>query len=358
MRGLALVWMGLGAAALLEGCTGTPASKGFAGRSSGLSDRGGAGGGVAGGSGGAGGIATGGAGAGGFVPAAPRPSAGCNKPAVQALGQYVRREVTVAGAPADATTRIYYLRLPAGYDPARPYRTVYLGPGCGEPQDDTPQNWKSYPMETVSGEQGIFVAMEPSRRNTATYGAVPTHYCFEDMAADSVEYSYFGALHQAVEDIACVDRERQFFAGYSSGGWMAHQLGCAFPDVLRAQGSVTGGLPPSIRDRLKTCVAHPVAAFLIHDFNDVSNLYQGSVAAAERLFAVNGCTGTFTAPNLAQGKTPYTITGRPNTGTFSCVSYSGCPAAYPIVFCTSQDQMHGSQEASAVPGFWEFFSRF
>ena len=64
---------------------------------------------------------------------------------------------------------------------------------------------------------------------------------------------------------------------------MAHQLGCQFPDVLRAQASVTGGLPPAIHIGAKVCVNHPIAAFLIHDSADPSNPYSGSVAALERL---------------------------------------------------------------------------
>ena len=50
-----------------------------------------------------------------------------------------------------------------------------------------------------------------------------------------------------IESTYCVDKNRQFFTGYSSGGWLAQQLGCWFPDVLRAQGNVTGGLPPVLK---------------------------------------------------------------------------------------------------------------
>ena len=108
---------------------------------------------------------------------------------------------------------------------------------------------------------------------------------------DSAEYGYFDRLHKQIESDFCVDTDQQFYAGYSSGGWMAHQLGCQFPDVLRAQASVTGGLPPVIRDGTKTCVNHPIAAFLIHDAADPSNPYSGSVAALERLLALNKCAG-------------------------------------------------------------------
>ena len=134
---------------------------------------------------------------------------------------------------------------------------------------------------------------------------------------------------------------------------MAHQLGCQFPDVLRAQGSVTGGLPFAIENGAKLCVDHPIAAFLIHDSMDSSNVYAGSVAALERLLRLNGCTGGWTMTSAP--KEPYTIAGVPNNADFNCVKYTGCPAAYPIVFCTSRGKAHDAQTGAAVPGFWQFF---
>ena len=299
-------------------------------------------------------------------------SAGCGKAAAQAPGQYKEFGLTVACEAENARDRLYYVRLPPNYDPARAYRVIYLGPGCGPPQDSTPTVSKAYPMEIASDPDAILVQMEQGFYNKAEYnrgdctddpnvrdGAL-CHYCFDDGAGttcpESVEYGYFDHLHKAVENDFCVDTDRQFFAGYSSGGWMAHQLGCQFPDVLRAQGSVTGGLPPVIRDGTKTCVDHPIAAFLIHDANDPSNPYSGSIAALERLLKLNKCAGGTTMREAPVG--PYEITGWPNNVDFNCVRYTGCPAEYPIVFCTSRGKTHDAQTNAAVPGFWEFFERF
>ena len=296
-------------------------------------------------------------------------SAGCGKPATQALGQYKEFPLTVGCEGANARDRLYYVRLPPNYDPARPYRTVYLGPGCGPPQDFVGEA-KAYPMQDASDPDAILVAMEQGFYNKAEYSSANCtdpkttdagtstnlcHYCFDDGAAtttpESFEYAYFDLLHKQVENDFCVDKARQFFAGYSSGGWMAHQLGCQFPDVLRAQGSVTGGLPPVIRDGVKTCVDHPIAAFLIHDAQDTANVYAGSVAALERLLQLNNCG----APMRSAPTEPYTIAGVPNNADFNCLRYTGCPAEYPIVFCTSRGKGHGAQTTAAVPGFWQFF---
>ena len=292
-------------------------------------------------------------------------SAGCGKAAAQAPGQFKEFALTVACEAENARDRLYYVRLPPNYDPARAYRVVYLGPGCGPPQDSTPTVSKAYPMETASDPDAILVQMEQGFYNKAEYnrgdctddpnGNNLCHYCFDDGAGttcpESVEYGYFDHLHKAVEDDFCVDTDRQFFAGYSSGGWMAHQLGCQFPDVLRAQGSVTGGLPDVIKMGAKTCVDHPIAAFLIHDSADPSNPYSGSVSALERLLRLNECHGDKdTASHV-----PYMAAGMANTSTFDCVKYDACLPDYPIVFCTTKGYAHDAQSGAAVPGFWQFF---
>ena len=87
-----------------------------------------------------------------------------------------------------------------------------------------------------------------------------------------------------------------------------------------------------------------------------SNPYSGSIAAVERLLALNKCTGG-TDVNTAPSDV-YTITGVPNDQNFSCVRFTGCPADYPIVLCTSRGKSHDSQTGAAVPGFWEFFKSF
>jgi poly(3-hydroxybutyrate) depolymerase len=293
-------------------------------------------------------------------------SPGCGMATTQATGGYVEHALTVPGVPAAAAQRQYFVRLPAGYDPGKPYRTIYLGGGCKPIAELEPTTDVVYPIEQLSGEEAILVAMMPSLYKGADYNApdcatkMTCQYCFDDGAhsttPESIEYPYFDLLHQTVEANYCVDKNRQFFAGYSSGGWMAHQLGCEFPDVLRAQGSVTGGLPGAIANGSKTCKDQPIAALLIHDYNDRSNPYSGSVAALERLLVLNGCAGGTTMATAPEA--PYQIPSVPSTAVFGCVEYVGCPIDYPIVFCTSTDQQHNSQTTNAVPEFWEFFRQF
>lgn len=323
-------------------------------------------------------------------------SAGCTKPATQALGSFVKFPLTVTGQATASLNRLYYVRLPANYDPSHAYRVVYLGPGCGQAQD-TMTNRKGLPFESdpiaVSAKtDAILVQLEPGQYNPAEYnpancrpgntsGCTTTSaYCFDDWAYLStipdgvagvvaIERAYFDLLHKTIEANYCVDPGHQFYSGYSSGGWLAQQLGCWFPDVLRAQANVTGGLPPPIKANVMGandyCVKKPIAAFLIHNNPDPSNAFSGSVDSASRLFKLNGCTGTFNQPPLPDstaalpaGLEAYSVTGVPNTNAFRCFKYSTCPADHPMVFCVSNDSMHNDQAARAVPAFWEFFSKF
>ncbi len=305
-------------------------------------------------------------------------------------------------------TREYFVRLPDGYDSSKPYRVIYLGPGCGQAQDAVnPASPKRQPpLDTNSTTMAaaragaILVQLEPGTYNPAAYNSsnctvsnmsgcdASSAYCFDDWASEAgspqvsmvpdgpngavaMERAYFDALHKAVEAKYCVDKGREFYAGYSSGGWLAQQLGCWFPDVLRAQANVTGGLAPIIKSMgTGYCANHKIAYMSIHNNPDPSNAFQGSVDAAKRVFALNGCTGTFPTPPLPNSQTipagleVFQISDAmgkvlvPNGANFRCYRFTTCPADYPMQFCVSTDQAHQPQETTAAPAFWEFFSRF
>jgi len=370
--------------------------------------------------GGAGGAAIGGAG-GGAVSA----SMGCAKTAptaasmvgTAATAQYGKFTLAISAESVlqfnanpgmnQAITREYYVRLPDNYDNTKPYRVIYQGPGCSASEDSMPTTLKAQapfatdPNSTAARTDAILVEMEQGMYNPAAYnpanctvanmsGCTTTSaYCFDDWASEAgtpqtssipdatggavaMEKAYFSALHQAIESAYCVDKSREFYSGYSSGGWLAQQLGCWFPDVLRAQANVTGGIPPIINANPSYCVQHPIAYFSIHNNPDPSNAFQGSVDGAKRVFALNGCTGAFPTPpapgvaTIPPGLEVFQITDTtgkvlvPNNAAFRCYHYTTCPAAYPMYFCVSAltTGQHDAQGANAAPAFWQFFSRF
>jgi hypothetical protein len=308
-----------------------------------------------------------------------------------------------------AVTRQYYVRLPDGYDNSKPYRVIYQGTSCASMQDSIPMRAKAVPQFASDPNSSgaltgaILVQLEPGTYNPAAFNSQNctvkdvtgcnafSAYCFDDWTstvgtpqvasipdgpngAVAMEKAYFDALHKTIEENYCVDKSRQFYAGWDSGGWLAQQLGCWFPDVLRAQANVAGGIPPVINANAMGandyCVNHPIGYFSFHNSPDASDQFQGSVDGARRVFALNGCTGTFPVPPLPSdtaipdGLEVYQIRNSagtllvPNDANSRCYHYTTCPEATPMYFCVSTNEGHDAQSARAAPAFWEFFSRF
>jgi hypothetical protein len=269
-----------------------------------------------------GGAGAGAGGAGGSSTSAP--TAGCGMAPAQALATFVQHQIMVTGLDPTYTAmysmRNYYLRLPTGYDPMRKYTTVFLGPGCGGTGKDVIPVWNA------------------SMGNAIIVGLSPVGQCFKTNGQTSPENQFFDAVLKEVEANTCVDTGRVFVAGFSSGSWLANQLGCLRANVLRGQGNATGGLPGN----MPTC-AGPIAAMLAHDTTDTANPISGGEAARDRILAINKCVGTATAPYDAGTPSP-------------CVQYTGCPAAYPVVWCATTGKGHSDQIPISTTGFWKFWS--
>jgi hypothetical protein len=266
---------------------------------------------------------------------------GCGMNPNQPVGTYTEYHISIAGPDLDTNNqpmvrdRRYYVRLPRNYDPTVPYRVVYLAPGCGANVASEVFN-----LNSASMEGAILVAVMP-------LPTPPYDGCFDETVS-SIEYPFFDALHKKIESQFCVDPDREFFAGFSTGARLAFMLDCVFPDVLRATATRQGALPP-----LPTCKNHPIAGFFFADTLEVGNPYQSNVMAADRVASQNGCTGTFATA------TPFDpMTMAPPWPTSACVQYTGCPSRYPVVFCTTMGQGKMSFEPWLDQLFWSFFKQF
>ena len=255
--------------------------------------------------------------------------------------QYVQYHLSVSGPDVDANMqpkvrdRIYYVRLPTTYDQTVPSRVVYLAPGCGG--NNATEVIRLY---SASVNDAVLVAMMPLPDQ-------PYNGCFDE-TMNSIEYPFFDALHKKIESTLCVDPDRQFYAGFSTGARLGMMLDCAFSDVLRGTATIQGALPP-----LPACKTHPIAAFFVADTQETGNPYQSNVMAAQHVATQNGCTGTF---QNATTFDPMTTAAAP--ATTACVKYTGCPAAYPVVFCTTMGQGHMTFEPWSDQAFWNFFKQF
>ncbi|HVR64210.1 MAG TPA: hypothetical protein VMU50_20060 [Polyangia bacterium] len=280
-------------------------------------------------------------GPGGFVKAAPTPSAGCGMAATQALAMYVRHNITVKG-----TGRIYDLYLPTGYDPMRAYPLIFTAHGC---DGSIP-----FHIETVTKTNAVIVA--PRSLSSQKSGAMYGGGCFDTGpgSASLTEVDYFDVMLADVEAKTCVDKQRVFMQGHSSGSWLSHLLGCTRGGVnvgpsggLRGQGNTAGGTPV-----IPMCTG-PIAAILAHDMTDNQNAFPLGVAARDRLLMTNGCSQT---------TQPWDYDDNPATPS-PCVAYQGCKPGFPVVWCPTNGKGHSDQVGPPFPnlstiGFWKFWSQF
>lgn len=374
------------------GSTGATGSGGASGSgSSSVASTTGASGGVGGvtSAGGTGGSGTGGGavsaggsgGSGGSTVYTPEPSAGCGVAATQALEQYVRYTFTpseVAAAcnlsPEAAceaaanlnvaqdgegnarTEREYFVRLPTGYDPNKPYRLIHVAMGCFD-QTET----KAYPMHEVDSGEAIYVTMQ--------YVGTPADPCFDDMIPDSPDFPLVEAIQQRLDETVCFDRKRVFFGGYSSGSWLANSVACLFggdAGFIRGIGAYTGGLNPFVGGGTFPCQPGPTAGIFVHDRLDMENVPAGGLAACGLRLQSNACAepgvvcdvpGDDPTAMIAPGD-PYVIEGlAQGAPQHECKLISGCSPENPVVWCWTSDVEHSdSADALIIPTFWQFFS--
>ena len=248
-----------------------------------------------------------------------------------------------AGQMYDWTHRNYYLRLPTSYDPSKPYVLDIGGSGCGG--DDTVGKEGGYPVLATGETQAIQVAL--SYLATSKNGA-----CFADDFVNPPDLEYFDAVLAELEAKYCIDRSNIFVHGYSSGAWETYMLGCARAGIIRGIGTAQGGM----RMHRPACTG-PVAAVLVAgeppNDNPIGPLSPddpvakqldslGSAPARDDILMRNGCTGT--ATKMWDPTYP------------ECVQYTGCPAAYPVVWCAEATLGHNYPSGLAQAGFWNFWS--
>jgi hypothetical protein len=334
---------------------------------------------------GASGTASGGS-SGSSGPPAVTMSAGCGKPLTVATGAWVSQPagcsqgnnnqgsagcqvIPVGGTvPATATegspeNRGWWVYVPKGYDPTKPYKVIYNGAGCDDP------NWfhagaDGFPYYNSDNAQAILVGLDYD-----TFSSSPG--CYDNRSKLSNDFTFFPWLMNEIESNYCVDTNHEYYSGYSSGGWVAQQLNCAFPDKLRAELAVTGCEPGGAadpyntkgQDSQPTCVSKPTAMLYMKDIDDTDNSYACMIPGCARVLAQNGCTNTKCDPTDTTITTPYPASSVPGVDlsvvSGTCVKFNGCPAEYPVVWCTTNyapNHHDDDQRAGVVPLFWDFIT--
>jgi poly(3-hydroxybutyrate) depolymerase len=238
-------------------------------------------------------------------------SARCGQPA-GATG-LVTKMIDVGGV-----SRRYRVFVPTTYDPAVATRLVFVFHGLG---GDGNLIRSYFGFEANAAGQALFVYPD----------GLPIAGGQTGWAASDLPF--FDAMVTELSATYCVDAQRIFATGHSFGGYMSNLVGCSRGAVVRAIAPVSGGLLGGTCDR-------PVAAWLAHGTNDTTvNVSQGS-AARDRWRTANGC---------AAGSQPV----EPSP----CVTYDGCGAGYPVVWCAFAGG-HFPLPAFIKPAIWSFFAGF
>ncbi|WP_437969219.1 Ricin and poly(3-hydroxybutyrate) depolymerase fusion [Sorangium sp. So ce260] len=261
------------------------------------------------GAGGAGAAGSGSSGSGGGAQ-----SAGCGSATAPTSG---RLSIDVGG-----TTREYILAVPDGYDSSRAYRLIFAWHPLGGSAEQVATGFGGgyYGLQSRAGGSAIFVSPEGLEQGWANTGG-------RDIA-------FLRAMLDRIRGELCIDESKIFSTGFSYGGMMSYAIGCAMGDVFRAIAPMSGALYSGCEDG-----DNPVAMWGAHgDADDVVPVGNGR-SARDVFLERNHCD---------QQTTPV----QPDP----CVSYEGCDAGYPVVWCEFSGG-HAPQN-NAGESIWNFFSQF
>jgi polyhydroxybutyrate depolymerase len=246
---------------------------------------------------------------GGDTPAPGTKSAGCGKTGSPPSGMY---NLDVGG-----TQRMYIIKLPSSYDANKAYKLVFTWHYLGGSASGIARNY--YGLEAMSQGSAIFVSPEGIDAGWSNSGG--RDVAFAKAMVDKFKADY------------CIDEGRVFSTGFSYGGIMSNTVGCAMGDVFRAIAPMAGSGPRGGR-----CVGK-VAAWITHGSADTTVSFSSGQASRDHWRMSNGC-GMETEAADANG----------------CVSYKGCAAGFPVVWC--QTTAGHTQPRFAPQATWAFFSQF
>ncbi len=270
----------------------------------------------------------------------PVKSAGCGKPATITSAT----KTIMSGG----IQRTYMVDVPAGYDPAKPYRLFFASHGQGSTLANITQSgyYDLKNQSIAAKEPAIFVA-------ALGYGGMPGT---SGMAWGQADHALFDDLTKFLEDNACIDTTRVFAIGMSMGGMQTYSLSTTRPTKIRAG---VGLAPTNFRIWLPDVKSTaPIAWMQTTGMSDTTCAYvadeaakQGSKFIALEKAANNGCTIPAEIPTW-------------KSGPHLCYDFEGCKTGYPVKVCTfnGKHTNTNSDPGSNVNWIgvesWKFFMQF
>jgi poly(3-hydroxybutyrate) depolymerase len=224
----------------------------------------------------------------------------------------------------------YYVKLPAGYDPAKPNKVMIVFPPTG--------NAITWSEQSAGYEQAAPDAIR-----------VYTHMAVRKSGWQPNETSFFKPFYDDITSRYCIDKNRVFAGGESSGGEFAGFIGCEHGDLVRgvipnAPKKTSWNTDPASH----TCKGNPIA---IVSWSEKDSILQQPAGSAFRDFyrTLNMCQTTSTA---VQGYTD---------ALSNCKLFDGCKPGSNTYFCMHMDPNYGTTY-HGWPKFiakmsWEVFSK-
>lgn len=257
----------------------------------------------------------------------PDPSEGCGKANPQ-LGS-AQQQLQVSG-------HNYYVKLPTNYDPDKAYPVVI---GLHPTGNSNVPPW---------AEQNL--GFEDNGVPEAAIRVYP-QCSVQGNGWNASDVPFFKPFYDTIVSNFCVDKNRVFVTGESSGGDFASIVGCEHGDIIRAIGPCATKRVneyPIDRPDNRTCKGQ-VDAVIIHGVDDSVVGPDNGPATAEFYRAKNNCS-TETTP--VQGYSDELS---------NCKEYQGCDEGFGTVFCQHNDPNYSNTShgwpAFAAKYLWERWSQ-
>ena len=255
----------------------------------------------------------------------PRPSAGCGA-ASPAAGA---RQITVGTDTGD-----FIVSIPSAYDPDQPYPLGFGFHGYGRTHANC-QDGDCAGFQSAMGETAVLVYMKSLDEG------------WEQPPVRDRNAAFFEAVLDLALAEYCIDEDRVFVAGTSSGATFSNVLACRFGDRLFAAAPVAGGIPER-----EGCVGQ-VAALVIHGVDDPHVPFVLGEMARDHYLARNGCSSE--AVPALPGLHARVVADRES---HECADYQGCDDGGPVRWCEhSEGGYDGSTHGWPLFGgdaIWEF----
>jgi poly(3-hydroxybutyrate) depolymerase len=223
----------------------------------------------------------------------------------------------------------YYVKLPANYEASKPYKVMIMFPPTGNPI-------------TWSEQSAGYEKAAPDAIR------VYTHMANESSGWQPNETSFFKPFYDDITSRYCIDKNRVFAGGESSGGEFAAFIGCEQGDLVRG---IAPGAPKmtswKIDPAAHTCKGNPTAIVI---WSEKDNVLQQPAGSAFRDFYRdrNMCQMTSTA---VQGYTD---------ALSNCKLFDGCKEGSNVYYCMHSDPNYGNTyhgwAGFAAKMTWEVFS--